>query len=397
MRYRALGVLTFSLLVLAACARPSSSGSPGGQPANSSPASSATSAPDSGAATAPASGATTAPAGSAAAGAAAVAADPTPWPAGAPRTPLKVGLNAFSASLAPLWLAKDAGIFDKYGFDVEFVTLQSSSQVAKVMASGEIPIAISAAAGVVDAALAGDDQILISGFQNDMNFWVYGRPEIHSVADLRGKKAGATRIGSGAHLGLLEMLRKNNLQPDRDVAVLQIGGAAEVYGALSAGAIDAGILSIPYNFQAQDSGLNLIWDVSAQHFPYLQNGAATTRSYLQRNPDLVGRFMMAHVEGLARVHQDRAATIDVLAKYLRNDDRELMARTYDLIEPLFEKVPYPTAASIQTVIDQRAETTNPEARQLTPAQVSDDSILRELEAAGFVDRLYGASGAGARQ
>ncbi len=378
MRYRALALPIILLFALAACASPSSTGGASRQPAASEPAS------------ATAGGATTAPAS-------AVSADPTPWPAGAPRTSLKVGLNAFSASLAPLWLAKDAGIFEKYGFDVEFVTLQSSSQVAKVMASGEIPIAISAAAGVVDAALAGDDQVLISGFQNNMNFWVYGRPEIHSVADLRGKKAGATRIGSGAHLGLLEMLQKNNLQPDRDVAVLQIGGASEVYGALSAGAIDAGILSIPYNFQAQDSGLNLIWDVSAQHFPYLQNGAATTRSYLERNPDVVRRFMMAHVEGLARVHQDRAATIEVLGKYLRNDDRELMGRTYDLIEPLLEKVPYPTAASIQTVIDQRAESGQPEARQITPAQVSDDTILRELEAAGFVDRLYGGASGGARQ
>ena len=371
MRYRALALLVISLLALAACGGSSGSGGAGRQPAGSAPAEGAAAAP--------------------------VAADPTPWPAGTSRTSLKVGLNALSASLAPLWLAKDAGIFDKYGFDVEFVTLQSSSQVAKVMASGEIPIAISAAAGVVDAALAGDDQVLISGFQNNMNFWVYARPNVAGVADLRGKKVGTTRIGSGAHLGVLEMLRKNNLQPDRDTAVLQIGGQSEVYGALQAGAVDAAILSIPYNFEAQDSGLKLIWDVSAQQFPYLQNGAATSRSYLQRNPDVVRRFMMAHVEGLARVHQDRAATIDVLGKYLRNEDRELMARTYDLIEPLLEKVPYPTAGSIQTVIDQRAESGQPEARQLTPAKVSDDSILHELEAAGFVDRLYGAGGAGARQ
>jgi NitT/TauT family transport system substrate-binding protein len=319
-----------------------------------------------------------------------VAADPTPWPASASRTSMKIGLNAFSASLLPLWVAKDEGIFDKYGFDVEFVTLQSSSQVAKVMASGEIPIAVSAAAGVVDAALAGDDQILLSGFQNYMNFWVYARPEVTSVGDLRGKKVGTTRIGSGAHLGVLEMLRANNLQPDRDVAVLQIGGTAEVYGALSAGAVDAAILSIPYNFQAQDHGMRLIWDVSAQKFPYLQNGVATTRDYLQHNPDLVRRFMMAHVEGIARVYQDKPAAVEVLLKYLRSDDRELMNRTYDLITPFFEKVPYPAHASIQTVIDQRS-IENPDASKLTPAAVSDDSIIKDLEAAGFTTRLYGTS------
>src|SRR5262249_62141522 len=105
-------------------------------------------------------------------------------------------------------------------------------------------------AGVVDAALAGDDQGLLSGFQNYMNFWVYARPEITSVADLRGKKVGTTRIGSGAHLGVLEMLRPNNLQPDRDVAALQSGGTAEGYGALGAGGGGARRLPPPLQLPA---------------------------------------------------------------------------------------------------------------------------------------------------
>jgi NitT/TauT family transport system substrate-binding protein len=265
--------------------------------------------------------------------------------------------------------------------------LQSSSQVAKVMASGEIPLALSAAAGVVDAALAGDDQVLISGIQNYMNFWLYARPDIASVADLRGKKIGATRIGSGVYLGVVNILHSAQLEPDRDAAILQLGGTGEVYGALAAGAVDAAMLAIPYNIQAQDAGMRLIYDVSAQKFPYLQNGLATSRAYLQRNEDLVRRFMMAHVAGLARVHTDKATTVDVLGRNLKSDDHALMERTYDLIEPLFERVPYPAAPAIQTVIDQREEE-NPAAHDITPAQVSDDRFVRELESTGFIDRLY---------
>lgn len=322
--------------------------------------------------------------------AAGIVADPTPWPAGAPRMSLRLGLNTVSASMAPLWVAKEAGIFDEYGFDVEFITLQSSAQVAKVMASGEVPIAISAAAGVVDAALAGDDQVLISGFQNYMNFWAYARPDVHSVAELRGKRMGTTRFGSGAHLAAMETVRRNGLEPERDVAILQIGAQSEVWGALVAGAVDAAILSIPFNLQAQSAGMPLIYDVSAQRIPYLQNGLATSRSYLSRNEDVVQRAMMAHLAGLARVQLDKSLTVDVLGRYLRSDDRELMSRTYDTIAPLFERLPYPTAASIQTVIDQRAAE-NPAAANLTPAQVSDERYVRELEQSGFADRVYGAS------
>jgi hypothetical protein len=139
-----------------------------------------------------------------------------------------------SASIAPIWLAKDLGIFEQYGFDVELITLQSSSQVAKVMASGEIPLAISAAAGVVDAVVAGDDQVLISGIQNYMNFWVHARPEITSIPQLRDKRVGATRIGSGAHLGVIEMLRRElaELAGERGVAVSvqgELGGTLPRY------------------------------------------------------------------------------------------------------------------------------------------------------------------------
>jgi hypothetical protein len=213
---RALGLFATALVFAVACAGPTSSGPAGRQPSASAPA-----------------GADPAARGGTAS---TVAADPTPWPASAPRTSMKIGLNAFSASLVPLWVAKDAGIFDKYGF----------------------------------------------------------------------------------------------------------------------------------------------------------NGVATTRSYLQQHPDLVRRFMMAHVEGIARVYQDKPGAEEALLKYLRSDDRELMDRTYDLITPFFEKVPYPAAASIQTVIDQRA-VENPDASKLTPAAVSDDSMLKELEDAGFITRLYGTS------
>ncbi|HZS01735.1 MAG TPA: ABC transporter substrate-binding protein [Chloroflexota bacterium] len=304
-----------------------------------------------------------------------------------PRVSMRLGLNAVSASIAPIWLAKDEGIFEKYGFDVELITLQSSSQVAKVMASGEIPVAVSAAAGVVDAALAGDDQVLLSGFQNTMNFWVYSRPEIVAVPDLRGKSLAVTRIGSGIYLGATDMLRKAGLEPDRDVALRQIGGTAEVYGSLVAGAVDAAVVAIPYNFEAQDAGYHLLYDLSAQKIPYLQNGLASSKSYVKNNEDVVRRLMMAHIEGLARVHKDKATTIEVLSRNLKNDDRQLMSRTYDLIEPLFERIPYPAAASIQTVIDQRAEE-NPAARSLTPAQVSDDHFVRDLETQGFVGQVY---------
>ena len=312
-----------------------------------------------------------------------------------PREPLRLGLNTVSASMAPLWLAKDAGIFEEYGFDVDLITLQSSSQVAKVMASGEVPVAISAAAGVVDAVLAGDDQVLISGIQNYMNFWIYGRPEVHSIADLRGKKLGTTRLGSGAHLAALKALQQYQLEPDRDVAVLQVGGMGEVFGALSAGAVDAGVLSIPFNLEAEAAGFPLVFDVSAQRIPYLQNGMATTRSYLAQHDEQVRRLMMAHVAGLARVHLDKPATLDVMARYLRTEDRDLLSRTYDTLVPLLERVPYPTAESIQTVIDQRAEQ-QPQARQLTPAQLSDDHFVRELEQNGFVARVYGAGPPAAR-
>ncbi len=369
MRQRSLVVAVGMLIVVAGCAQPAGSSTPlQPAPVGVSPSVATGQAP-------------IAPAGPAVPAASTGATQPMP------RVALRVGLNAVSAGVAPLWLALDAGIFEQHGFEVEFITLQSSSQVAKVMASGEIPIAVSAAAGVVDAAIAGDEQVLLTGMQTYMNFWVYARPEISTVAELRGKRLAASRIGSGAHLGLVELLRRHGMEPDRDAAIMQLGGMPEIYGALTAGAVDAGIMSIPWNFQAHDAGMRLVYDVSALRIPYLQNGLASSRAYVRDHEDLVRRFVAAHVEGVGRFHTDKATAVEVLMRNLKNDDRALMERTYDFVEPLFERVPYPPPASIQTVIDQRAEEL-PAARNLTPAQLIDERFVRELDQSGFIARLY---------
>jgi len=342
-------------------------------------------------AAAPAGGSAPRPAGEATAAGAAPSPESRAASGPATRTALRVGLNTVGANMTPFWTAKDLGLFDEQGLDVEFVVLQSSSQVAKVMAAGEVPIASSAASSVVDAVLAGDDQVLLSGMQNSLNFWIYARPEISRVAALRDKPVGTARFGSSAHLALVDELRRAGLDPERDVTLIQSGGMNEIFGALSAGAVSAGILSLPFNLYAEDAGLRLLVDVAAERIPYLTTGVATTRHYLQANEDVARRFLKAQVAGLARMHQDKASTVQVLSRNLNSDDLPLLERTYDVLVQLFERVPYPTAASIQTAIDQRAAD-NPAARSLTPAMVSDDRLLRELDDSGYIQGLYASAG-----
>jgi hypothetical protein len=81
--------------------------------------------------------------------------------------------------------------------------------------------------------------------------------------------------------------------------------------------------------------------------------------------------------------------LDTLKKYARLTDVSLMRIIHDeYARRLIPSLPYPSPEGIQTIIDQLAKT-RPQAKTLNPRDFIDPTILREIEASGFVRQLYG--------
>ena len=124
---------------------------------------------------------------------------------------------------------------------------------------------------------------------------------------------------------------------------------------------------------------------------YLQTMLATTRSYIRANRDKTIRFLRGFVEGLVYFKQNKRESLDILSKKLRvsgaQQERSL-ERSYDLMAAKFYDVPpYPSIRGVETVLG-FLEKDNPKAKGADPKSFIDDSLLREIEASGFVKGLY---------
>ena len=225
-----------------------------------------------------------------------------PAPPAAPRLPpqrtcptaarapdkLKIAYNAVTADQTPIWLAQDAGIHLKHGLDVELVSMQSSAQITPALIAGELAIAYSAGAGTVAADLQGADLVMISSFQPWLRFWLYTRPEVQSVAQLRGSRMGVTRFGGGLHLAALISVERAGMDPERDLTMSQLGGNSEIFGALVGNAIDSGWVLAPQAYEAEALGYKRLVDTLEFRIPYTMSGATATlhRRARGRRPSL---------------------------------------------------------------------------------------------------------------
>jgi NitT/TauT family transport system substrate-binding protein len=113
-----------------------------------------------------------------------------------PLEKLRVTYSAIGGSQASVWIPYEAGIFRKYGLDVELLYVAGGGRAGQVVQSGEVPIGVFTGGAVINANLAGGDLVVIASSMNVMTFVVMARPEIKRVEDLKGKKIGVSRFGS---------------------------------------------------------------------------------------------------------------------------------------------------------------------------------------------------------
>src|SRR3954454_15621636 len=121
----------------------------------------------------------------------AAAAATVPAPVLAPEA-LRVGMNTPTASIAPLWVAQDQGFFLKYGIDAELVPIPGGERIVAAVLSGEVPLTALASSAMLAAALGGADLTFYGSWSNQLHYGLYARPDVASVAELRGKQVAVT-------------------------------------------------------------------------------------------------------------------------------------------------------------------------------------------------------------
>jgi ABC-type nitrate/sulfonate/bicarbonate transport system substrate-binding protein len=330
----------------------------------------------------------TAPAATSATASAAAAATATPAPT---LTKVRLGQVSVSAANAAIWSADEGGFLKKYGLDAEVVVIADSTQGVAALVSGQVPIncGISGTA-VVSSVIGGSDLAFYAVTVNTFPGGIYAQPAIQSVKDLKGKRLGVSRVGTASDTGGRIVLRQNGLDPNKDVAILGIGGIPEILAAMKTGQIDAGVLSPPTTLQARDAGFRQVVDIGALGIEYAYNGVVASRAFQKQNPGLVESVVQALVEGVHRFKADPAFGKAVVAKRASLTEQPLIDETYDAFAKIYLKEPpTPTDGGIRTVLEELVSANNTKAKDALPASFYDLGVLRKLQDSGFLKQITG--------
>ncbi|MBI2997261.1 MAG: ABC transporter substrate-binding protein [Deltaproteobacteria bacterium] len=301
---------------------------------------------------------------------------------------IRIGYSSISGSYIGLWVAHDGGLFQKEGLEDQIILIPSGSQLAQVTVAGEVEIGSFNGSSAMAAALQGADIKIIGNTVNKMIFSIYVRPEIKTVEDLKGKKLGVTRFGSSTDISGRYALRKHNLQPEKDVAILQMGSMSSIMGGLQGGSIEAGVVSPPTLFAVEKLGFKELVNVTDMNLTFPNPSLVVQGGILRDRPEIVHKFMRAYARGMHRARTDRELTLRSIGKYSKVEDPFFLQKAYDLyIGKVLEKAPYIDMAGMKNALDDLAKKM-PAAKEARPEQFIDFRFLDSLEKSGLLKELY---------
>ena len=286
---------------------------------------------------------------------------------------------------SPIWAAKDGGFFAKYGLDVDIVMIPGGTQSMQALISGGTQFSQSSAAAPIHARLGGSDVLIVATSINKYPFSVVARPGIKTPAELAGKKLGVVRLGGSNELALRKALGLWGIDP-RSVTFLQMGEAASRLIALTNGTLDATVLAPPHTLKARNLKMTILADLNALPIYYPQSSIAVKESTLARQPELLKNFLKAYIEGIYLLRTNKAASMKILARYMRTEDKEIVEETYDYFSRMASAVPRTNLEGIQEILSEEAKRL-PAAARWKPAELIRENVLDELEREGFTQKF----------
>ena len=300
---------------------------------------------------------------------------------------LVIGYTAITGIKAGLWVAEDAGIFDKHNIQAELLLVTSASKMVQAMLGGDVPFAAAGGNAAVDANLAGADMVMLGVLAKVPAFYIMALPEIKTIEDLRGKPVGVTRFGSSTDFTMRYLLRKHGMNADRDVSMIQAGDLNAAAAMLKTKAIFAAPFSSPANLRAQEAGARSLLNMGTAGVYFPHDALMARRAFINSNEDFVRRATRAYSEGVHRLFSDPAAGKRAVSKYARTSDPKIVDAVYQYALDYIEKIPYNSREAVQEVLNQAA-VRNPKAKEAKPESFYDDKYIRELDSQGFYKQLW---------
>ena len=301
---------------------------------------------------------------------------------------IRLSHSALESSNAVWYVAQDRGFYKKNGLDADLVFIPSTTTSVTSLVAGDVQVANASGGGVASAVVAGADLVLVACYLNSLPYELVVNESVKSAEDLKGKSIGISRIGSASDVAARALIKGLGLEPDKQVPIMQVGGPSERAAAFRTGRIAGfpsppGIIhltqGIPFRILISTADFQQRFD-----FPYIC--ATTTKSYLSRQRETVKKVVMAHIEATQFFKTHKEETKKIIAKYSRIPNEAYLEAAYTATAKLYERVPLVTRPGVETQI--KEATGRKPGAKLRFEDMVDESIVRELEKNGFIDKVY---------
>ena len=294
---------------------------------------------------------------------------------------MRVAIPSIVIDFAPLWIARDKGLFKEEGIEVEITYIQGNIRGVQSLLAGEIQAGIAGSAGPIGARAAGEDAVIVAVPMNRLDYTFVTRQPVKSAGDLVGKKIGIGAVGGSDEVATRIALRQLGVDP-KQVTMLVTGGSAERLAALRVGSVDAATVG-GATFIGGGAGLYKVLDLIDLGVEFPFTAIFTTRRYAQANRGAVLALIRGYMRGVRFFQQNKEESIAITARNLRNPNQELLERQWLYVKDhVYEKVPLPTEKGFKLVFDMLAPR-NPKVASLRMDDVFDGSFIKELSDKGF--------------
>lgn len=307
--------------------------------------------------------------------------------------PVRVATCAVSGGFVHLYTALDNNLFEKYGLKVEHTVIAGSGAGPSLAALSvnEIQFLYCAADATIGGLASGIDAKVVGAPLVGLVWLFITRPEVKTMADLRGKAVGVPRVGDLADRLSRLVLEKHGLRPNQDVDIRPTGGSQpERYQAMVADIVQGNVFTPPLDAQARRDGMNVLYDLADLGIPSIYSSIHASNTVIREHPDWVGRFVAAMAEAVYFTEKNPEAARQSLRNVLKLEDSAALDSAYQAyaVKHVNRRMSVPLDAVSAVIADARAEGTNVTVRG--PEDVATNTFVDDLDRTGFLQQLWGA-------
>ena len=292
--------------------------------------------------------------------------------------------NVTPANLAP-FMAKELGLFEKHGLDVDLQLIDGGTASAAALVSGQTQFGNFGGTETMSGVIGGSDMEAVTLFVPVTPWQFLAKSDYKSPADLKGKVVGVASIGGSAFVAAQTSLQGLGLDPKTDVNIQAFGSTANLTKGMLGGAAYAGPGHPPDTVQLLANGFKVVYDLASQKVPATDNCTVVLKSWANAHKDAVQAYVDAEIEAIAAAKKDKNKTIEVLAKLLKLDttkDKDALAQTYDFyVTSIIPVYPHPDVKAFQATRDTLVAT-NPKAKDFDVTKAIDDTFVADAEKRG---------------